>query len=802
MRKRKDNFRRMVNDDVDRTAIIARCSPFILVLLIAMCHGQEIRAQESAGQADVATQAYYLGGSGQQPIQIGGMAVNSTQFIEGLGLMTANVEGYGGQGLRTGNLFMGLQGTPLMGWHWDFMGGDFHFTSNLVANPFSNVYTPEIAARGVHIVMRRTNRTYQFFVGEDTVLAGPRIPFRFMLPQRVMGATMQQKVGARWAFGVRFLDLSTSPSALTKDSTYFFPGRSYQSANSLTFQSTYELTEHIKFYAETGYGVATSFSPAQLALLPSATAEATVPSPAAALPVRQQPVSLLVGPSWETAKFTIRANYVQQSTTYMPLLGYFAGDRKGEYVEGHYRPLGWAELYGFTSAYSNNLENNPNVPSFRSSGYTTGSSFTLPWKLSAGASLTALSLTESQPSQPVTLPSNNRQINLNLSRPIRRHNLRFSLIDMKLNTNSQAQAQRFEEVEDTFTWKHLVLGAATRLQNSQSTDSRNTVFYRGSIQANVKRISVYAYMEKGNDLLNKSIFSTNSVSSTVAGISTPLVKGWTLQFEAFQNQLLTALNPENIFLFGNSDQGLNSQLAGFNQRSVYLKVSRHFQWGKPLAQGGTMEQYAASHAPLVGSVQGLVIEAALAGPQPAPNVTIILDHSRTALSDATGRYAFADVPEGTHEVALNMEELPADYEPGPAQIEHVSVAPRAIARTDFNVVRLANLAGKIVAPKDVQIEDVVVRVVGTKLYTTPYGDGTFSFYNLREGKYEVEIDVATLPEGYVLASPARVAVGASSITPPPPIGFEIKLKPAVVKPVREMLKQEIHVNTPGGTARH
>jgi hypothetical protein len=215
-----------------------------------------------------------------------------------------------------------------------------------------------------------------------------------------------------------------------------------------------------------------------------------------------------------------------------------------------------------------------------------------------------------------------------------------------------------------------------------------------------------------------------------------------------------------------------------------------------------MEQYAASHAPLVGNVEGFVTEAALAGTQPAPNVAIILDHGRTAISDATGRYAFADVPEGMHEVALNMEELPADYSPGPANIAHVSVAPRAIARTDFDVLRLANLAGKIVAPKDVQIENVVVRLVGTKSYTTPYEDGTFSFYNVTEGHYEVEIDVATLPEGYILASPARVAVAASGTGATVPFGFELKIKPAVEKPVREMLKQEIHVNTPASSPRH
>jgi len=675
----------------DGLAQIARYSLIVMGLVASMLYCGEIRAQESAGQAEVAMQGYYLSGSGQSLVQTSGMAENSSQFIEGLGLFTTNVEGYGGDGFRTGNLFVGLRGTPIWGWHWDFIGGDFHSSSYLVENPFSNVYSPEIAGRGGQIAVRRTNRTYQFYVGDDTVLEGPRIPFRLILPQRIIGASMQQKVGERLSLGVRYMNMETSPSALTSDSTFFLPGRTYKGANTLTLQSTYRFSEHLKLYGETGYATVSSFTP---------------------LPVGQKPFSLLFGPSWETDKFSVRANYVRQSTSYMPLLGYFAGDRKGPYVEGHYRPFGRVEFYGSASAYSNNLEKNPDLPSFSSTGYTSGASFTLPWRVSAGGSLTTLRLTEIDPSKPIAQPSNNSQINLTVSRPLWRHNLRFSLIDMKLNTNSQPQSQRFEELEDTFTWKHLVLGGATRLQNSQSsTEDRNSVFFRGSVQASVKRISAYAYMEKGSDLVNKSIFSTNSVSSTVMGLSAPLFSGWTLHFETFQNQLLTALNPENVFLFGNGDQGLNTQLAGFNQRSIYFKVSKRYSWGKPLEQGSTMEQYAAAHAPLVGSVEGIVMEAALAGPQPAANVGVILDHGRTAVSDNRGHYTFTDVPEGVHQVELNMEELPADYSPGPANIAHVSVAPRAIARTDFDVVRLANLSGKIVRPKDVQLDNVVVRIV-------------------------------------------------------------------------------------------
>jgi uncharacterized membrane protein YgcG len=744
---------------------------------------------QTAGEADVAFQGYYLAGTGQPLIETLGPAVNASEFIPGVGLFTANVEGYGGNSLHTGNMFAGLQKVPIWGWHWDFLGGDFHFASNLVKNPFDNIYMPEIAARGLEIAMRRTDRSYQFFVGEETLLGGPRIPYRVLMPQRVLGASMQQKVGKRWQFGLRYLNLSTNPDALTSDPTLFLPGHEYRNSNSLTFQSSYSFTKHLMLYAEAGYGTASSFPP-------------TEESPASApVRVKQQPFSLLVGPSWEDDKFSFKANYVRQSTTYLPLLGTFAGDRKGPYVEGHYRPVKRVDFYASASAYSNNLENNPDLPSFHSSAYTAGTSILLPWKFNASASLSTMRLTEREPSPPGQSASNNRQLSFNLTRPIRRHSLRFSLIDMKLNSNLAPMAQRFTEVEDNFTWKRLVLGGAVRLQSSQSTESKNTLFFRGSIQANFKRLSAYGYLEKGNDLVNRSVFSTNAYNSTVAGLSTPLIRGWSLQVETFRNTLNTALNPENVFLFPTSGLGMNTQLAAFNQWSVYARVSKHFHWGKELPRGGNIEQYAAEQAPLVGSVQGLVMEHSLNGSRPAAGVAVSLAHFRTAVTDASGHYQFSAVPEGSYEVGLDMEQLPTDYEPGTAAMAHVRVEPRAIARADFSVARLTYLTGRIVAPAGTPLENAVIRLAGTNRYTTPYQDGSFAFYNLREGEYEVVFNEQTLPEGYLLASPARARVFASSANPPAEIAFELKLKPVQEKPVREILQEQIHMGSGGGASR-
>jgi hypothetical protein len=739
----------------------------------------EVWAQ-NVGQADVAFQGYYLTGIGQPLTDTFGPAVNTSEFIPGVGLFAANVEGYAGNGFHTGNLFVGIEKVPIWGWHWDLLGGDFHFSSNLVENPFQNIYTPEIAARGLQIVMQRTDRSYEFFVGEETLLGGPRIPYRLVMPQRVLGASLQQKVGKRWEFGVRYLNLSTNPNALSSDPTLFLPGHEFRSSNSLTFQSSYSFTKHLMFYAEAGFGTASSFSPS---------------------PVGQQPFSLLIGTSWESDSFSLKGNYVRQSTTYLPLLGTFVGDRKGPYAEGHYRPVKWVDFYASASAYSNNLEGNPDLPSFHSSAYTAGTSVVLPWKFNASASLSTMLLTQREPSQPGLSVSNNRQISLNLNRPIRRHSLRFSLIDMKLNTNLAPMAQRFTEVEDNFTWKRLVLGGAVRVQNSQSTDSRNTLFFRASLQANFKRLSAYSYVEKGNDLVNRSVFSTNAYNTTVAGLTAPLIRGWNLQFEAFRNTLNTALNAENVFLFPNSDLGMNTQLAAFNQWSVFARVSKHFHWGKALPGGGGIEQYAAAHAPLVGSVQGLVMEQSLNGSRPAAGVAVTLANFRTALTDASGHYQLSSVPEGVYEVGLDMEQLPTDYEPGPVTRARVSVEPRAIARADFSVFRLTCLTGRVVGPAGTPLENLVIRLAGTNRYTTPYQDGSFAFYNLREGEYEVAFDEQTLPEGCLLASPARVRVLASSTNPAAEIAFELKLKPVEEKPVREILQEQIHMDVGGGAGR-
>jgi len=248
----------------------------------------------------------------------------------------------------------------------------------------------------------------------------------------------------------------------------------------------------------------------------------------------------------------------------------------------------------------------------------------LPSRFNANGQLSFLRLTTTPASTQFTDTSRTRLLNVSLNRPLGRHNLRVALLDLNLNSAIQNQQQRSTEVEDTVTWKHFIVGGAVRFQNESSTENRSSVFFRAMGQVNFNRLTAYANLEKGNDLINRSVFTTNSFSSTNFGVGAPLFHGWRLQADAFRNQLITNLNPENIFLLGNQGVGVPTRLGGLNQWSAYFRISKHFNWGAPVSIGG-LDKYALDHNPLVGVVEGFVYEELLDGQRPAAGIPVTVE---------------------------------------------------------------------------------------------------------------------------------------------------------------------------------
>jgi hypothetical protein len=500
------------------------------------------------------------------------------------------------------------------------------------------------------------------------------------------------------------------------------------------------------------------------------------------------PLSTVTGPVFETNTLTVRANYTLQSSSYMPLLGYYLGDRKGPFAEIRFRPVHRVEFYASASQYENNVAHDPKAPSFRSVAESAGASFELPARVYLNGQATLIDLSSRPDAATAWNRSKNQQQSLTISRSFARHSLRVTARDFRLNSLMNPQRQRAAEIEDLFHIKPLVMGGGIRIQRANAGESRTTMYYRGLAQVQIKRFSAYANIEAGNDLQNRTLFATNTLSTTTIGASVALSKDWDFQAEAYRNSLITELNPQSIFVLQGQGVEVPGTLAALNQWSIYFRVSRKFRWGQ-LPVTADLTQYAQERIALKGVIEGVVKERHMAGDLPAEGVAVRLDGSRTVRSDVEGRFRFSEVPEGMHRVGLATDELLAEFDPGEKKETMVAVASNRPARADLDVIRLAFIQGNVIGPPDTTLDNVVIRIVGTERYTTPDKDGNFYLYNLHEGNYELAIDPKSLPEFAVIPESGsfKASIGPAGSAGTVTLRFEVH-KPE--KRVRKVFEKQ------------
>ncbi len=772
---------------------------------------------ETRAGADVGIQGYYLGGT-QQLSTTSGAYIRYHDFIPGVGLLAVSLESYGSDGhFRFGDNFVTLAGVVWRGRRWNFTAGDFRLAANPVAMPFTNMINPEISARGVKVETSSKGRLVSAFFGEVTLLEGPRVPFRIGSGQYMMGATLRQKVGSRLTIGARLLRTSASATALADNAALFPDNRQFLSANNVAVQASFQWTKHLQLFGEEGLagGSAVAIGSAPLTTATSATTAGTASGAAAnfaagitpATSMGSAPLTTLAGLVYDTQKFTARLNYTSQGAAYLPVAGQFVGDRRGPFAELRYRPFKAVEVFGSVSQYRNNLEDNPDATTYHSSGYSMGTALLLPWKINVSGQLSELSYSSltpgtSSPDSPSTSlseDSRNREMSASVARSFGRQNLHFTWRDILLGGYGPAQHQRSQELEDQVNFGRLTFGGAIRLQNADATDRTNTVFGRGSMQMNFRRFELYAQLELGQDLVNQTVFSTASYNTSVVGVSVPMPQGWVLHAEMFRDRQNMLLNPENIFLLGETT-GLPTALPGFNQTSLYIRVTKSFNWGARLPHGSDLDQFTRDQIPVTGSVEGFVSEVSSSGALRVEGIPVTLDHDRVVKTNSEGRYVIPAVPEGPHRVGLAAGELPAEFDPGAVSEITVAVTPQRISRGDLQVIRLGQILGHVDAPPksgtDNDVETILIRLEPGARYTTPDADGNFGFYNLPEGQYQIKLDATSLPAHGAMTTEAEFAVTMKTGQPVPEIRFGYMIQ-ILEKPVRRTLAQTIMIDATG-----
>ncbi|HEY2014073.1 MAG TPA: hypothetical protein VGH38_11270 [Bryobacteraceae bacterium] len=742
---------------------------------ILICWKGMLLAQEGGGQAEIGFQQYYLSIGSQRVANISGLAANYSQFIPGVGLLSASLSpALSNDRFQSGDNFLRLKGAPWQGQHWTIGVGDFELPGQLLPVTLANLYFPQITGRGVSVEATHGGRTFGFFYGTGTIANTPRVVLRLTVPQTLAGLYVRQQLGKRLLLGARFMHFSNDLTALQSTPYLLTQNAHMKTATQLSVDASYTIAGPLKWYSEATWSSSTQD-----------TADAGG---------RRTPFSTLAGPLLESKMFTLRANYTFQSSSYFPVLGYYLGDREGPFGEVIFRPFRRLEVYGSASQYQNNVARDPALPTFRNSSESAGVSVQLPARVALTGQYTLLDLNTRPNAAGPWDPSKNQQKSATVSRAFSRHTLRLTVRDFSQASRLSPQRQRASEIEDILHIKHLTVGAGVRLQRLRTDETRTTVYYRGLAQLHTRRFSVYANLETGNDMQNRTLLATNTVSTTIYGGAVNLGKNWQFQAEAYRNNLITELNPQSIFVLQGQGVFVPGTLAALNQWSIYFRMTRKFSWGKA-GSVSDMTQYAIRTAPLKGSIEGFVMQRLLEGNGPAEGIAVSLDRSRTILSDAEGRFHFSDVPEGPHKVSLSTEELLADYDPGPNKEKTIAVSPNKLTRADLDVIHLSSIHGRVTGPPDVAVDNIVIRMTPTERYTTPDRSGNFHFYNLHEGDYELAIDGRSLPEYAVIRSADRISIHVVSGRQPEPVRFEFELhKPE--KTVRKVFEKKIEDQLP------
>ena len=745
-----------------------RGTTLILVLAatagVAVCQTLPASAA-SGGQGEIGFQGDYLGGASQPFLNVTGAFVHLQQFMPGIGFLTGDLEGYGAQNrFAPGVNFLELRGAPWMGRYWTVTAGDFHTSAALVEFPFANVFNPEIEARGFQIQAAHGDTQYAFFDGEQTLAAGTRVSYRVTVPQTVTGASATRRVAAHLQTGARLMQFAASPQAIIENPVLFPAGRTAGTVRTLAGQSLYTPLKSLKLYAEVSR--------------PLGAAQPTV-------------TSAFTGVAWEPGAFSFKADYTHEGILYFPLAGYFAGDRQGPYGEARWRLSKTVELYGSASRYGNNLEHDQSVPSLHSFSTTGGAAALLPGGVSASLTVSTLNFSQLGGGEQA-VSSKNEQINATLTRAIRRHTLEVTWRDIQMATALNPQRQRTWEAGDNFQTRHFSLGGAARYQQmTTGAQVQDSLFFRGLAQGHVGRFSAYGSVEIGNDLANQTLFSTDAYRTSVVGVAVRLVRGWNLQTEMYRNLLNLTLNPASVFLLqdGGALAGISPAalaLGATSQWSFFFRLSKQIRWGAGLP-AEKPDQLTVKAAALTGTVTGTVRVKTLAGASAAAGIAVTLDGGRAVVSGADGRYVLEDVPEGRHDVALSLTELPADFDPGPSARVEVLVEPRHTVPADFDILPLVAVSGRVTGPEGAALGGIVIRMAPGDRYTITGDDGAFHFFNVREGDAVFAVDPKTLPEGGTLTSAGNIslAVRAGALAAPIEFHFAIHSRP---KPIRKVLE--------------
>ncbi len=174
------------------------------------------------------------------------------------------------------------------------------------------------------------------------------------------------------------------------------------------------------------------------------------------------------------------------------------------------------------------------------------------------------------------------------------------------------------------------------------------------------------------------------------------------------------------------------------------------------------------------------------GDRPIPQMQVWLDGETSTSTDGAGFFRFEGVSPGTHQLRAVTTTLAANLVLTTEELQ-IAVMPYRTNRVDFRAIRTGRLRGVVMiekmdeagGAKEVPYPDARIMATGNH-ETFSEGDGAFVMGDLAPGSYQLRLDPASVPRGFVI-QPATQTVTVKPGETSSEIRF-LLVRPVVVKP--------------------
>jgi hypothetical protein len=147
-------------------------------------------------------------------------------------------------------------------------------------------------------------------------------------------------------------------------------------------------------------------------------------------------------------------------------------------------------------------------------------------------------------------------------------------------------------------------------------------------------------------------------------------------------------------------------------------------------------------------------------------VRVELDRDLGATADKNGRFRFERVASGTHSVSVDLNTVPANFDPPVSPLLELAVRRQTLAKAAFGVLPLGDIEGVLVrdangsgaVDENDEPLDGAVLVLDDGARTEVTHKGRFRFSGVRLGTHKVELLLESLPDGAALAGQRTVEV--------------------------------------------